>query len=234
MDGRPTLGLLVKLLEDGEMTALPMILDLMHYSSRACAMSWDLPVITKPDGSEITLTKTSSLSDLDIAAINMAYPCGDSPDPTATVEPTTEPGTWEPTGTMSTTSEYWTEDASTTEEYRTSTKEYTTEEYTTGTTVPPIHVFGGNMDNTAVSEYGRIWTFVPNTELLEAENLESNKVWLMAYFQNLTPEDIQNAKNAALLYFKQTNWDASCLVDRFEWYPLTGQGNPEADPHNQG
>ena len=29
----------------------------------------------------------------------------------------------------------------------------------------------------------------------------------MAYFQNLTPEDIQNAKNAALLYFKQPNYD---------------------------
>lgn len=203
---------------------------IMHYSARACAIGSE-PVITKPDGSEITLTKTSSLSALDIAAINMAYPCGDDPEPT--VEPTTEPGTWEPTGPMSTTSEYWTEDSSTTEEYRSTTKEYTTEEYTTGTTVPPIHVFGGNMENTGVSDYGRIWTFVPNTELLNAENLESSKVWLMAYFQNLTPEDIQNAKNAALLYFKEPNYDASCLVDRFEWYPLAGQGNPQADPSNQ-
>ena len=140
------------------------------FSPRACAKGAD-DVITKPDGSRITLTKTASLSALDIAAINMAYPCGDDPDPT--VEPTTEPGTWEPTGTMSTTSEYWTEDASTTEEYRSTP--YTTEEYTTGTTVPPIHVFGGNMENTGVSDYGRIWTFVPNTDLLHAENLESSK-----------------------------------------------------------
>ena len=186
------------------------------------------------------------MSQWDIAAINKAYPCGDGPEPT--VEPTTEPGTWEPTGTMATTSEYWTEDASTTEEYRSTTREYTTEE--PYTTVPPIRVFGGNMDLTGVSDYGRIWTFVPNTDLLHAENLDTSKgecmlnlrisvnllilVWLMAYFQNLTPEDIENAKNAALLYFKQPNYDASCLVDRFEWYPLSGQGNPEADPHNQG
>ena len=114
------------------------------------------------------------MSPFDIAAINMAYPCGDGPEPT--VEPTTEPGTWEPTGTMQTTSEYWTEDASTTEEYHTSTEEYTTDDpYTTGTTVPPVRVFGGNMDNTAVSDYGRIWTFMPNTDLLDAENLETSK-----------------------------------------------------------
>ena len=117
------------------------------------------------------MTKTASLSQWDIAAINKAYPCGDGPEPT--VEPTTEPGTWEPTGTMATTSEYWTEDASTTEEYRSTTREYTTEE--PYTTVPPIRVFGGNMDLTGVSDYGRIWTFVPNTDLLHAENLDTSK-----------------------------------------------------------
>merc|ERR1719387_1069628 len=30
------------------------------------------------------------------------------------------------------------------------------------------------MENTGVSDYGRIWTFVPNTDLLHAENLESS------------------------------------------------------------
>merc|ERR1712131_284459 len=71
---------------------------IMHYGATACALNWNEPVITKPDGSPITLTKTASLSQWDIAAINKAYPCGDGPEPT--VEPTTEPGTWEPTGTM--------------------------------------------------------------------------------------------------------------------------------------
>ena len=78
------------------------------------------------------------------------------------------------------------------------------------------------MDLTAVSRNNRIFTFTPNTNALAIENLEASKVWLVAYFENLTPEDIAKAKNAALLYFKypMPENDASCLVDRFEDFPL--------------
>ena len=46
----------------------------MHYSPWACANS-SLPVITKPDGSPITLTRTSTFSELDIEQINYIYDC---------------------------------------------------------------------------------------------------------------------------------------------------------------
>ena len=46
----------------------------MHYSPWACANS-TLPVITKPDGSPITLTKTSTFSEWDIKQINYIYDC---------------------------------------------------------------------------------------------------------------------------------------------------------------
>ena len=47
---------------------------IMHYSPRACANS-SLPVITKPDGSPITLTKTDTFSEWDIKQINYIYDC---------------------------------------------------------------------------------------------------------------------------------------------------------------
>ena len=46
----------------------------MHYSPWACANS-SLPVITKPDGSPITLTKTDTFSEWDIKQINYIYDC---------------------------------------------------------------------------------------------------------------------------------------------------------------
>ena len=46
----------------------------MHYSPWACANS-SLPVITKPDGSPITLTKTETFSEWDIKQINYIYNC---------------------------------------------------------------------------------------------------------------------------------------------------------------
>ena len=47
---------------------------IMHYSPWACANS-SLPVITKPDGSPITVTKTSTFSEWDIKQINYVYDC---------------------------------------------------------------------------------------------------------------------------------------------------------------
>ena len=46
----------------------------MHYGPWVCANS-SLPVITKPDGSPITLTKTDTFSELDIEQINYIYDC---------------------------------------------------------------------------------------------------------------------------------------------------------------
>ena len=94
------------------------------------------------------------------------------------------------------------------------------------TTVRPepegISVKAGNMDLTGVSRDNRLWTFTPNTEKLAVENLEKSKIYLMAYFDNLTPDDIEKAKNAALLYFRypMPDNDASCLLDRFDDNPL--------------
>ena len=47
---------------------------IMHYSPWACANS-SLPVITKPDGSSITLTQTDTFSEWDIKQINYIYDC---------------------------------------------------------------------------------------------------------------------------------------------------------------
>ena len=47
----------------------------MHYSPTACALDTSLPVITKPDGSPITLNKTDTFSSSDIEQINHIYSC---------------------------------------------------------------------------------------------------------------------------------------------------------------
>ena len=157
----------------------------IFFSTTACARDRNQPVITKPDGSHLTLTKGDSLSEWDIKQINMVYQCDQTP-PTTTSPPTTVPPTTaepEPEG---------------------------------------ISVKAGNMDLTGVSRDNRLWTFTPNTEKLDIENLQKSKIYLMAYFDNLTPEDIEKAKGAALLYFKypMPDNDASCLLDRFEDHPL--------------
>ena len=67
----------------------------MHYSTRSCAKSGGEDVITKPDGSKLTLTKGHSLSQHDINQINMVYQCDMAPTPSP--PPTTPgPGTTRP------------------------------------------------------------------------------------------------------------------------------------------
>ena len=63
-------------------------------------------------------------------------------------------------------------------------------------------------------------TFTPNHSSLRP--VANEKLYLLAYFENLTPDDIEKAKNAALLYFryKMPRNSASCLVDRFDKWPL--------------
>jgi len=86
-----------------------------------------------------------------------------------------------------------------------------------------IEVHSGNMKLTDVSKNGRIWTFTPNHDSLDVKKLTGNKkVFLIAYFENIFMSDIQKAKKAALLFsrYKMPNDSASCLVDRFDDYPL--------------
>ena len=47
----------------------------MHYSPTACAIDKNLPVITKQDGSPISLNKTDTFSSWDIEQINHIYKC---------------------------------------------------------------------------------------------------------------------------------------------------------------
>ena len=58
----------------------------MHYSTDACASRAAEHTITKPDGSPLVLSKTSSLSRQDIWQINQIYNCG----MTTTQAPTTQ------------------------------------------------------------------------------------------------------------------------------------------------
>ena len=58
---------------------------IMHYNTNSCASGAD-PVITKPDGSPLILSKGSSLSKQDIWQINQIYNCG----MTTTQAPTTQ------------------------------------------------------------------------------------------------------------------------------------------------
>ena len=86
-----------------------------------------------------------------------------------------------------------------------------------------VTVHSGNMDLTDVSKHGRIWTFTPNHDSLDVNEWSGNKkVYLIAYFENMTASDIKKAKKASLLFFryKMPNDSASCLVDRFDDYPL--------------
>ena len=79
-----------------------------------------------------------------------------------------------------------------------------------------IRTFTGNMDVSAISKTGRIWTFSPNTELLHPTNLENGQeVLLMAIWDGISKAEIEIAKNATVLYFDTPVADASCLVDRF-------------------
>ena len=84
-------------------------------------------------------------------------------------------------------------------------------------------VGAGNLDLTGVSKNNRIWTFSPNWDGLDVSNWNKNpKINLLAYFENLDPACIEKAKKASLLFFRYPMPDksASCLVDRFEHYPL--------------
>ena len=75
------------------------------------------------------------------------------------------------------------------------------------------------MDLTGVSKNKRVWTFTPNSSSLDISDWTKNqKIFLLAYFDNLSAEAVQKAKNAALLFFryKMPNYSASCLVDRFD------------------
>ena len=86
-----------------------------------------------------------------------------------------------------------------------------------------ITVHSGNMDLTDVSKEGRIWTFTPNHDSLDVSNWDKNtKIFLITYFDNMNSADISKAKKAALLFFRYPMPDdsASCLVDRFDDYPL--------------
>ena len=82
--------------------------------------------------------------------------------------------------------------------------------------VSQVRTFTGNMDVSAISQTGRIWTFSPNTELIHPRNLENGQeVLLMAIWDGITKDEIEIAKNATVLYFDSPVLDASCLVDRF-------------------
>merc|ERR1712227_953383 len=48
---------------------------IMHYDPIACVKNPSEPVITKPDGSPINLTKTDTFSQWDIEQINRTYRC---------------------------------------------------------------------------------------------------------------------------------------------------------------
>ena len=75
----------------------------------------------------------------------------------------------------------------------------------------------------SVSANNRVWTFSPNWDGLDVKNWNKNpKINLLAYFENLNPECIEKAKKASLLFFRYPMPDksASCLVDRFDHYPL--------------
>ena len=70
---------------------------------------------------------------------------------------------------------------------------------------------------------GRVWTFTPNVASLDPSGwTKDTKVNLIAYFENMTADDIEKAKKASLLFFKykMPRASASCLVDRFDRYPL--------------
>ena len=84
-------------------------------------------------------------------------------------------------------------------------------------------VHSGNLDLTGVSANGRVWTFTPNHSSLDVTDWSGNKkINLIAYFERMKAEDIEKAKQAAILFmrYKMPNDSASCLVDRFAQFPL--------------
>ena len=86
-----------------------------------------------------------------------------------------------------------------------------------------VTVRAGNLELSNISKNGRIWTFTPNDERLETSGwLKNKKLWFVAYFDNMKPEDIKIARQAAILYFrfKMPDNSASCLIDRFDLFPL--------------
>ena len=79
------------------------------------------------------------------------------------------------------------------------------------------------MNLTSISNDKRLWTFTPNYDQLKTLKWEKDKkVWLLAYFDNLSNEDIEKVKQAAILFFryKMPQDSAACLVDRFTEFPL--------------
>ena len=80
----------------------------------------------------------------------------------------------------------------------------------------------GAMKLTSISKSGQIWTFSPNDISLYPIPPGGKKIYMIVYIDNMTKGDIDKAKKASILFFKykMPQSSASCLVDRFDRYPL--------------
>ena len=82
------------------------------------------------------------------------------------------------------------------------------------------------MKLTSISKSGRLWTFSPNDVSLYPIPADGKKIYMIVYIDHISKRDIERAKKASILFFKykMPHDSASCLVDRFERYPLvTGE-----------
>merc|ERR1712176_970130 len=103
---------------------------------------------------------------------------------------------------------------------------------TVGPTNPPppqpqfgAQVQGGGMDITGISRNNDFWSFSPKPGPdMDISHSAKKKFPIMIMFDNLTPDEKEIVKKPWIYYFKEyaseTNGDLSCMVDRFEDYPV--------------
>ena len=76
------------------------------------------------------------------------------------------------------------------------------------------------MEVVSVSNDGRLFSFdvLPSSPYFDASKFK--KVPVILTFDNVGEEDQTLLEEATLYYFKNLSGDVSCIVDRFDCYPI--------------
>jgi len=70
------------------------------------------------------------------------------------------------------------------------------------------------------SNNGRMFSFDVRPTAPQFDTSLFKKIPIFITFQNVLGDDQELIENATLHYFKKLSGDVSCLVDRFDCYPL--------------
>lgn len=86
-----------------------------------------------------------------------------------------------------------------------------------------LDIRSGGMKLSAVSKHMELFTFtpLPSNPLWDLSGIpQDDSIELIFYFDNVELSDLQIIETSTVYYFKYYVSDVSCLLDRFDDYPL--------------